>query len=230
MRPYRPNFDVNVSSDEASDDESDLSSNATIMESDEVANGDIVSLTHIDDHLSIFVRPVKYDKQFESLLKEINSTKLRPVSTPLQENEMLLVKFSGDYTRAITIDPMKMTVKLIDFGHTTDVEDLAQLRCIPPGIDFEKPMVLPVKLKLTENLTQIEKSAVITYLSKWKNNKFFVQTSNPIVAPYSITDLVHVTSGSSLTKECSNVFVQRNDGRRHTKEKNQFKRRQFMHC
>lgn len=210
INPSRPNFEscANASSDE--DDSISNASTSTVKNDiDEVEDGEIVVITHVED--TIFVRPVKFDQQFDKLMEKINSDAdiLRPVVMPLQENENVLVKFCGDYTRAVIIDPTKITVQLIDFGLTKDVVDCAKFRSISPDLIYVRRMALPIRLKFPENLSEDEKSAVVTYLQKWKNNKFIAQTVSPFLGPISYVDLVHITSGRSLTNDCLNECVRK---------------------
>lgn len=77
-----------------------------------------------------------------------------------------------------------------------------------PDLFSEKRLATPVKLKLPENLSVNEKSAVINTLIKWKHNRFTIQ-SNDTIAPNSIVDLKHIVNGMSLTRICFGVIENR---------------------
>lgn len=70
-------------------------------------------------------------------------------------------------------------------------------------------MVTPVRLKLPNQLSQDEKSAVIEYITKWKHNRFTVVANEQSIVPYSNVDLKHITSGHSLTEKCMNLIMKR---------------------
>lgn len=72
----------------------------------------------------------------------------------------------------------------------------------------EKRLATPVKLKLPENLSSIEKSAVTDTLNKWKHNRFTVQSKDSI-APNSIVELTHIVSGMALKNVCTAVIEKR---------------------
>lgn len=82
------------------------------------------------------------------------------------------------------------------------------MRYVSPHLISEKRLASPVKIKLPENLSEKEKSAVIDVLNKWKHNRFTVQSKDTI-SPNTIVDLVHIVNGMSLTTVCSQAIEKR---------------------
>lgn len=195
LRPPRPNIVdyEQVSSDEDCDD---ASSNASTIKNliDDceigIENGEIVELTHIKDYQTVYVRPIKFDVKFEGLMKRLNARAPRAIELPLRANQVVLIKFCGDYARAVIIDPLKITVHLVDFGITKDVPNSDELRYISPELIDEHHMVVAVRLKFANNVSADDETAVFAFLNKCKYNKSHNFTE--------CADLAHINGCFSL--------------------------------
>lgn len=197
---------ANVSSNEDTDDDTTV---VCDDDGDSVRNGETVQITHVDDGI-VYVRPVKYDVEFDNMMNKINAITPHPVDMPIRENDMVLVKFCGDYARAIVLDATdQFEVQFIDFGYKKVIKDCSDLKRIPSQLRADRRMVLPVKMKLPEILSANEKSAVDEFLHKWIFNMFVIRTESSIVEPHSIVDFVHIVSGMSLTHDCVESCVEK---------------------
>lgn len=176
-----------------------------------IKNGDFVEISSIDgnDGINIYIRSVKNDPAFVKLLKDINApTKQKRLDiTSLKKDEIVLVKFEGDYVRAAVVDEHKLTMKLIDIGLEVDVKS-EDIQSIPFNSFAEKIMVTPVRLKLPKNITADEITAVIDYMKKLKHKRFILDGSEQIF-PYAIVDLLHITSGQSILAKCMEQLEKR---------------------
>lgn len=72
---------------------------------------------------------------------------------------------------------------------------------------FER-MAVPVCLKLPQNLSKEEETAVMQVLNKWCHNRFEMKSKSKI-QPFSTVDLLHVVNKHSLTNLCINTIQKR---------------------
>lgn len=160
-----------------SDDLPEDENEPAINEYADIANGDIV----------------------ENLMNQMNAGRPKKLTNPGIPGAKLLVKVYGDYSRGILMDDG--AIYLIDTGMTVNV-DMDSLCKLPPRFQSEKRMAVPLKLATPEKMSDEEKSGVSTHLSKWLRNRFMITSRTHCIYPYSRVELLHLSSGISLTNDC----------------------------
>lgn len=203
-------IDANISDDEddAASDMTIVFPNVSSLDIHSIANRDIVQLNHVDG-LTIYVHSIRKDEMFCDMLTKINSTEHHSKAIGPEENDVVLVKHSGDFTRAeiMKVDAMHITVKLIDFGKVINVKEVWE---IPSPIMAYECMVLPLTLDLPGNLSNHESSAVENYLKKLLHNRFqIVAKEVGNLNPHQIVDLINITNGNSTVQLLSNYYEKR---------------------
>lgn len=200
LRKNRPMMEMVVSDDEG---ESDRETQTTaIDEYTEIANGDTVQLCHIVDYKRVFVRATKYDEQFCNLMMKINARPEKPLDTSVEKGDSVLVKHSGDLSRGVVIGfSPSISVQLIDLGAMKNVQT-ESLRKMSQDLTNDKRFAVPVELSLPERMSEMEETAVVQHLEKWKHNCFTIKVANQLVLPNTPVQLLHIENGISLTKPC----------------------------
>lgn len=168
---------------------------------------DIVELSCIEGTNILYIRALKNDSKMHDMMKSINSVKQPkiPALTDLKQKDVVVTKFSGDYSRATVIQDngASVNVHLIDLGYTVQVP-FDEIGYISPKDAYFPKMVIPVKLNIPD-CDESGESAVYEHLKKWKSNRFTVtgrDEEKGDIEPNSIVDLLHITDGTSLTNEC----------------------------
>lgn len=166
----------------------------------DVKNEDIVELSAVED-----CRAIKHDEKMIDMLSKINKQKHHELSlfVPIKENDVVLVKYAGDFTRASVIDDERSTLRLIDIGTAVKFKD-DDVRYISPEAFAETILAVPVRLKLPNDLRETEKTAVLSYLAKQTHKRFVVCSSKNLVEANDIIDLknISVKNNRSVTLEC----------------------------
>lgn len=174
------------------------------MEYADIKNDDIVELSAIEDYKTVYIRSIKHDEKWIDLLVKMNKTvRNQPklsMFAPLKKNDVVLVKYLGDFTRASLIGEDRL--RLIDIGTTIKFQ-ADDVRYISTEVFAEKKMAVPVVLKLPSELSPNEESAVKSNLSKHLHKRFVVCSSTNVVEN-TIVDLKHTENNRSLTIECMN--------------------------
>lgn len=230
LRSARPVFDwneVNVSDDEAANEDSDDDSISTIINDDskqhlaptlnslpycDVNNNDVVQLTNIESDC-IHIRAVKHDGAFVELMKVINGSKGKSslnANEIVQKDDLFLVSYCDDFSRCAIADNDEgaLTVHLIDHGLRISSINITDLCHIPPKCTSIGRMVMPIKLQLPKNLSEEEKSTVNIVLKKFLNRRFKVVSKKQVV-PYSVIDLIGLSDEISLGIACQNSISKR---------------------
>lgn len=183
-----------------------------------VENTCIVELCHVQSHEIVYVRPVKFDVDLVTLMKEINK---KPTHIPvlptikLNIDDIVLVSYGGDYCRAavtqkvedIGIDEFQL--QLIDFGNTitAKINDLRWYISNMNSLTTER-MAFPVTLDLPKTLDEYEISAVVQYLEKKQHHRFQVQFKLS-VEPYGKVELICITNGKSISSEIKKLIIRK---------------------
>lgn len=95
-----------------------------------IANEDIVELSAVEDDLVIWVRATKCDALYERILVQVNKLTKNVDNTIkfLEEGDVILVKYSGDYSRGIVKESFhlerdaEVSVQLIDIGVSFNID------------------------------------------------------------------------------------------------------------
>lgn len=216
---------MNLSDDETStvvdDDSCSTSTNEQIFRPNidsipfcDVTNGDVVQLTHVHDHKNVFVRAVKHDPDFVTLMKAMNSSKETNgllEDTTFRKDDVFLVQYSGDFSRCAIAtyndDTDAFTVHLFDHGLEIS-PDRGDLRYISPNCIVNGRMAMPIKLQLPDNMSEEEISAVMGFLKKLQNNRFKIVSQHEVV-PNSVVDLIGLADGKSVTHGCEKNISKR---------------------
>lgn len=169
----------------------------------EVKNGDIVELSSIEDHTTLYIRAIKHDEKMINMLAKMNKQKHNKLSlfVPLKKNDIVLMKHAGDFTRASVIDDERSTLRLIDIGTAVQFE-ADDVRYISPEVFVATILAVSVHLKLPIDLCQAEKTAVISHLAKQAHKRFMVCSSKNLVEANDIIDLKNIQNNRSVTLEC----------------------------
>lgn len=216
---------MNLSDDETStvvdDDSYSTSTNEQIFKPNtdsipysDVKNGDVVQLTHVRDHKNVYVRATKHDPDFVKLMKAMNDSKETIgllENTTFRKDDVFLVQYSGDFSRCAVAtcddDNDAFTVHLIDHGLEIS-PDRDDMRYISPNFIVDGRMAIQIKLKLPDNMSEEEKSAVIVFLKKLQNKRFKIVSKHEVV-PNSVADLIGLGDGKSVTLECEKNISKR---------------------
>lgn len=168
-----------------------------------IETGDIVELTCIGEQNQLYIRSTKNDNNYEKLLKITNamiSKKHQPsFLQPLKNDDVVLVKYGADYSRAVVLDSEELSVQLVDIGVAMNAKS-NEIFYMTSDFQCQDRMVTPVLLKLPK-MSQEENAAVNNILNKWVHNRFTVQ-ANGAIEPHLTVDLIHITNGQSLTHLC----------------------------
>lgn len=81
-----------------------------------IENHDIVELSAVENEKTLWIRAIKYDEKYCEFLSKINSANVNDPVLQLQYETVVLVKYSGDYSRGIVLDKDKMCIQLMDIG------------------------------------------------------------------------------------------------------------------
>lgn len=175
---------------------------ASTMQFARIENGDVVELSNICSQTkTIFVRPVSHDGEYEALMKLINAKSAPEISplVALNRDDVVLVKHSNDFTRAVILEVHEAiyTIQLIDHGLQLQV-DHSQMRFISAEMFNFKRMVLAVNFQLPHNMSTAENSAVDSFLRKWQYNRFRISCEAAVIAPNVVVDL-HRIEGETFS-------------------------------
>lgn len=166
--------------------------------------GDIVELTHVANDNQLYIRSTKHDVNYENILKRTNamiSEKRQPsFLEPIKNGDVVLVRYCGDYSRAVVLDKDERSVELVDIGVTMN-SNAKEIYFMTSDISVcQDRMVTPVFLELPK-MSEEENTAVFELLKKSVHNRFIVHANNAI-RPNSTVNLVHITNGQSLAHLC----------------------------
>lgn len=93
-----------------------------------IQNDDIVQLSAIESAKKVWVRAIKTDETYCELMRKVNSDDHEPVKlSELQNDTVVLVRYAGDYSRAIVVDAAEMQVQLMDIGSKVIVTEIGIL-------------------------------------------------------------------------------------------------------
>lgn len=142
-----------------------------------IQNADIVELAHANDGY-LYIRSTRNDEKYESILKKVNWNKnqFEVPSFPLENYDVIIVKFSGDYSRGIVVNDAPLMVELMDIGQKI-VVDKENVFCMSAEIMKEDRMVTPVQLDHPK-LSPEEKSAVESKIEKLVHRRFTAKSIN----------------------------------------------------
>lgn len=86
-----------------------------------IQNNDVVELSAVENAKTIWIRGIKYDEKYCELMSKINANVDDPV-TELENNTVVLIKYSGDHSRGIVLDKEKICIRLMDIGSKVDAD------------------------------------------------------------------------------------------------------------
>lgn len=180
---------------------------ASMLAVHSVEKDDIVQLSHVDG-ATIYIHSLKKDSSFSEMLSKINEQSSYPKATEIQEGDVVLVEYSGDFTRAEVMKVDSLTVKLIDFGKVIDVREVWE---IPDSIMKYERMVVSLTLDLPDNLTIEESTAVQSYLQKLLHNRFRIvtKTTGDKITPQHVEDLINIRNGESTVNVLKGLIEKR---------------------
>lgn len=81
-----------------------------------IENNDIVELSAVENEKTIWIRSTKYDEKYCELMSKINVHADPIFDEELVNGGILLMKYSGDFSRAIVLDKEEVYMQLMDIG------------------------------------------------------------------------------------------------------------------
>lgn len=84
-----------------------------------IQNDEYVEISAVENERTLWIRSNKYDEKYYEMMSEINvnvSSSDAVTDRDFENNSVVLVKYSGDYSRGIVLDKKKGYIQLMDIG------------------------------------------------------------------------------------------------------------------
>lgn len=92
-----------------------MAPNVRAFEFAPIQQNDIVQVSAVENHNTLWIRSTKYDQKFDDLMSKININVDDPVFD-IENDAVILVKYCGDYSRGIVLDKDRVCIQLMDIG------------------------------------------------------------------------------------------------------------------